>query len=191
MITSLLKLCTEVCSKILYDDSPDRKILDNYTREELDLIIERIKEIRRIFKIIRLIRANIVLFKFQEMIHKVIWTLNIYDIEVVAYELENYIMNDMLYNDLKEAMDLDMKLGNPILRKTDYANIISNLFKNSLDTKLEDDIPESLMHINTEYIRHIPDIEIEVMNNNKLVRRIAQLMFVTDTILDHIKERLK
>ena len=125
------------------------------------------------------------------MIHKVIWTLNIYDIEVVAYELENYIMNDMLYNDLKEAMDLDMKLGNPILRKTDYANIISNLFKNSLDTKLEDDIPESLMHINTEYIRHIPDIEIEVMNNNKLVRRIAQLMFVTDTILDHIKERLK
>ena len=191
MITSLLKLCTEVCSKILYDDSPDRKILDNYTREELDLIIERIKEIRRIFKIIRLIRANIVLFKFQEMIHKVIWTLNIYDIEVVAYELENYIMNDMLYNDLKEAMDLDMKLGNPILRKTDYANTISNLFKNSLDTKLEDDIPESLMHINTEYIRHIPDIEIEVMNNNKLVRRISQLMFVTDTILDHIKERLK
>lgn len=191
MITSLLKLCTEVCSKTLYDDSPDRKILDNYTREELDLIIERIKEIRRVFKIIRLIRANIVLFKFQEMIHKVIWTLNIYDIEVVAYELENYIINDMLYNDLKEAMDLDMKLGNPILRKTDYANIISNLFKNSLDTKLEDDIPESLMHINTEYIRHIPDIEIEVMNNNKLVRRIAQLMFVTDTILDHIKERLK
>lgn len=191
MITSLLKLCTDICAKILYDNSSDRKILDNYTREELDLIIERIKEIRRIFKIIRLIRANIVLFKFQEMIHKVIWTLNIYDIEVVAYELENYIMNDMLYNDLKEAMDLDMKLGNPILRKTDYANIISNLFKNSLDTKLEDDIPESLMHINTEYIRHIPDIEIEVMNNNKLVRRIAQLMFVTDTILDHIKERLK
>ena len=35
MITSLLKLCTKICSKILYDDSPDRKILDNYTREEL------------------------------------------------------------------------------------------------------------------------------------------------------------
>lgn len=191
MITSLLKLCTEVCSKILYDDSPDRKILDNYTREELNLIIERIKEIRRIFKCIRFIRANTVLFKFQEMIHKVIWTLNIYDIEVVAYELENYIMNDMLYNDLKEAMDTDMKLGKPIMRNNEYIDRISSLFKNSLDIESEEVIPKSLEHINTEYIEYESDTEIEVINKYKLLRRITQLMFVTDIILDHIKERLK
>ena len=191
MITSLLMLCAKTCTKILYDDSPDRKILDNYTREELNLVIERIKEIRRIFKCIRFIRANTVLFKFQEMIHKVIWTLNIYDIEVVAYELENYIMNDTLYNDLKEAIDGDIILGNPMLRRAAYLNSISNLFKSSLDIKIEDDIPESLTHINTEYIEHIPDIEIEVIDKNKLVKYITQLMFVTDTILDHIKERLK
>lgn len=191
MITSLLKLCTEVCSKILYDDSSDRKILDNYTREELNLIIERIKEIRRIFKCIRFIRANTVLFKFQEMIHKVIWTLNIYDIEVVAYELENYIMNDMLYNDLKEAMDTDMKLGKPIMRNNEYIDRISSLFKNSLDIESEEVIPKSLEHINTEYIEYESDTEIEVINKYKLLRRITQLMFVTDIILDHIKERLK
>ena len=191
MITSLLKLCTEVCSKILYDDSPDRKILDNYTREELNLIIERIKEIRRIFKCIRFIRANTVLFKFQEMIHKVIWTLNIYDIEVVAYELENYIMNDMLYNDLKEAMDTDMKLGKPIMRNNEYIDRISSLFKNSLDIESEEVIPKSLEYINTEYIEYESDTEIEVINKYKLLRRITQLMFVTDIILDHIKERLK
>lgn len=191
MITSLLTLCAKTCAKILYDDSPDRKILDNYTREELNLVIERIKEIRRIFKCIRFIRANTVLFKFQEMIHKVIWTLNIYDIEVVAYELENYIMNDTLYNDLKEAIDGDIILGNPMLRRAAYLNSISNLFKSSLDIKKEDDIPESLTHINIEYIEHIPDIEIEVIDKNKLVKYITQLMFVTDTILDHIKERLK
>lgn len=191
MITSLLTLCAKTCAKILYDDSPDRKILDNYTREELNLVIERIKEIRRTFKCTMFNRANIVLFKFQEMIHRVIWTLNIYDIEVVAYELENYIMNDMLYNDLKEAMDTDMKLGKPIMRNNEYIDRISSLFKNSLDIESEEVIPKSLEHINTEYIEYESDTEIEVINKYKLLRRITQLMFVTDIILDHIKERLK
>lgn len=191
MITSLLKLCTKTCAKILYDNSPDRKVLDNYTREELNLIIDRIKAIRYTLKCRRFIRANALLFKFQEMIHKVLWTLSIYDIETAAYELEKYIVSDALYNDLKEAMNLDIKFGNPIQYKSLSIDQICNLFKSSYDIKSDDTVSESLQHLTTEYIEDISNTTIEIMTSYRLVEYIVKLMFITDVILDHIKERLE
>lgn len=191
MITSLLKLCTDVCSKILYDNSSDRKILDNYSREELNLIIERIKVIRYILKVKRFNRTNIVLFKFQEMIHKVLWTLNIYDIEVVSYELEKYIINNLLYSDIKEAASLDIKYAYSKIRNSDLLDIMYNLFDSSLDPKYIDNVLEIGEHILTEYNEYLSEDIIEMMHDKDTVKYIAKLVYIDNIVLDHIKERLK
>ena len=191
MINSLLKLCTDVCSKILYDNSSDRKILDNYSREELNLIIERIKVIRYILKVKRFNRTNIVLFKFQEMIHKVLWTLNIYDIEVVSYELEKYIINNLLYSDIKEAASLDIKYAYSKIRNSDLLDIMYNLFDSSLDPKYIDNVLEIGEHILTEYNEYLSEDIIEMMHDKDTVKYIAKLVYIDNIVLDHIKERLK
>lgn len=191
MITSLLKLCTKICSRILFDNSPNRKILDEYTREELSLIIERIKVIRYILKVKRFNRTNIVLFKFQEMIHKVLWTLNIYDIEVVSYELEKYIINNLLYSDIKEASSLDIKYAYSKIRNSDLLDIMYNLFDSSLDPKYIDNVLELGEHILTEYNEYLSEDIIEMMNDKDTVKYIAKLVYVDNIVLDHIKERLK
>lgn len=191
MITSLLKLCTSICAKILYDNSPNRKILDEYTREELSLIIERIKVIRYILKVKRFNRTNIVLFKFQEMIHKVLWTLNIYDIEVVSYELEKYIINNLLYSDIKEAASLDIKYAYSKIRNSDLLDIMYNLFDSSLDPKYIDNVLELGEHILTEYNEYLSEDVVEMMNDDDTVKYIAKLVYVDSIVLDHIKERLK
>lgn len=191
MITSLLKLCTKICSRILFDNSPNRKILDEYTREELSLIIERIKVIRYILKVKRFNRTNIVLFKFQEMIHKVLWTLNIYDIEVVSYELEKYIINNLLYSDIKEAASLDIKYAYSKIRNSNLLDIMYNLFDSSLDPKYIDNVLELGEHILTEYNEYLSEDIIEMMNDKDTVKYIAKLVYVDNIVLDHIKERLK
>lgn len=191
MITSLLKLCTKICSRILFDNSPNRKILDEYTREELSLIIERIKVIRYILKVKRFNRTNIALFKFQEMIHKVLWTLGVYDLEVVAYELEKYIINNDLYNDIKEAASLDIKYAYSKIRDSDLLDIVYNLFDSSVDPKYIDSILELGEHILTEYNEYLSEDIIEMMNDKDTVKYIAKLVYVDNIVLDHIKERLK
>lgn len=191
MITSLLTLCAKTCAKILYDDSPDRKILDNYTREELNLVIERIKVIRYILKVKRFNRTNIALFKFQEMIHKVLWTLGVYDLEVVAYELEKYIINNDLYNDIKEAASLDIKYAYSKIRDSDLLDIVYNLFDSSVDPKYIDSILELGEYILTEYNEYLSEDIIEMMNDKDTVKYIAKLVYVDNIVLDHIKERLK
>ena len=191
MITSLLKLCTKICSRILFDNSLNRKILDEYTREELSLIIERIKVIRYILKVKRFNRTNIVLFKFQEMIHKVLWTLGVYDLEVVAYELEKYIINNDLYNDIKEAASLDIKYAYSKIRDSDLLDIVYNLFDSSVDPKYIDSILELGEHILTEYNEYLSEDIIEMMNDKDTVKYIAKLVYVDNIVLDHIKERLK
>lgn len=191
MITSLLKLCTKICSRILFDNSPNRKILDEYTREELSLIIERIKVIRYILKVKRFNRTNIALFKFQEMIHKVLWTLGVYDLEVVAYELEKYIINNDLYNDIKEAASLDIKYAYSKIRDSDLLDIVYNLFDSSVDPKYIDSILELGEHILTEYNEYLSEDIIEMMNDKDTVKYIAKLVYVDNIVLDHIEERLK
>ena len=191
MITSLLKLCTKICSRILFDNSPNRKILDEYTREELSLIIERIKVIRYILKVKRFNRTNIALFKFQEMIHKVLWTLGEYDLEVVAYELEKYIINNDLYNDIKDAASLDIKYAYSKIRDSDLLDIVYNLFDSSVDPKYIDSILELGEHILTEYNEYLSEDIIEMMNDKDTVKYIAKLVYVDNIVLDHIKERLK
>ena len=191
MTTSLLKLCTKTCARILFDNSPNRKILDEYTREELSLIIERIKVIRYILKVKRFNRTNIALFKFQEMIHKVLWTLGVYDLEVVAYELEKYIINNVLYNDIKEAASLDIKYAYSKIRDSDLLDIVYNLFDSSVDPKYIDSVLELGEHILTEYNEYLSEDIIEMMNDNDAVKYIAKLVYIDNIVLDHIKERLK
>ena len=191
MITSLLKLCTKTCARILFDNSPNRKVLDEYTREELSLIIERIKVIRYILKVKRFNRTNIALFKFQEMIHKVLWTLGVYDLEVVAYELEKYIINNVLYNDIKEAASLDIKYAYSKIRDSDLLDIVYNLFDSSVDPKYVDSVLELGEHILTEYNEYLSEDIIEMMNDTDTVKYIAKLVYIDNIVLDHIKERLK
>ena len=191
MITSLLKLCTDICARILFDNSPNRKVLDEYTREELSLIIERIKVIRHILKAKRFNRTNIALFKFQEMIHKVLWTLGVYDLEVVAYELEKYIINNDLYNDIKEAASLDIKYTYSKIRDSDLLDIVYNLFDSSVDPKHIDSVLELGEHILTEYNEYLSEDIIEMMNDKDTVKYIAKLVYIDNIVLDHIKERLK
>lgn len=191
MITSLLKLCTKTCARILFDNSPNRKVLDEYTREELSLIIERIKVIRYILKVKRFNRTNIALFKFQEMIHKVLWTLGVYDLEVVAYELEKYIINNDLYNDIKEAASLDIEYAYSKIRDSDLLDIVYNLFDSSVDPKYIDSVLELGEHILTEYDEYLSEDIIEMMNDIDAAKYIAKLVYIDNIVLDHIKERLK
>lgn len=191
MIHNTLTLCTKVCARILFDNSPNRKVLDEYTREELSLIIERIKVIRYILKVKRFNRTNVALFKVQEMIHKVLWTLGVYDLEVVAYELEKYIMSNALYNDVKDAMAADMKYGNPIVRGKDSLDAIVKLFDNSIDCEEVRVIIDLSELITTEYVEYPSEDDVELMTNYKLIRRVSNFMHIDDIVLDHIKERLK
>ena len=191
MIHNTLTLCTKVCARILFDNSPNRKVLDEYTREELSLIIERIKVIRYILKVKRFNRTNVALFKVQEMIHKVLWTLGVYDLEVVAYELEKYIMSNALYNDVKDAMAADMKYGNPIVRGKDSLDAIVKLFDNSIDCEEVRAIIDLSEFITTEYVEYPSEDNVELMTNYKLIRHISNFMYIDDIVLDHIKERLK
>lgn len=191
MIHNTLTLCTKVCARILFDNSPNRKVLDEYTREELSLIIERIKVIRYILKVKRFNRTNVALFKVQEMIHKVLWTLGVYDLEVVAYELEKYIMSNDLYNDVKDAMAADMKYGNPIVRGKDSLDAIVKLFDNSIDCEEVRAIIDLSEFITTEYVEYPSEDDVELMTNYKLIRHISNFMYIDDIVLDHIKERLK
>ena len=190
MIHNIFTLCTKVCARILFDNSPNRKVLDEYTREELSLIIERIKVIRYILKVKRFNRTNIALFKVQEMIHKVLWTLGVYDLEVVAYELEKYIMSNALYNDVKDAMAADMKYGNPIVRGKDSLDAIVKLFDNSIDCEEVRAIIDLSEFITTEYVEYPSEDDVELMTNYKLIRHISNFMYIDDIVLDHIKERL-
>ena len=190
MIHNTLTLCTKVCARILFDNSPNRKVLDEYTREELSLIIERIKVIRYILKVKRFNRTNVALFKVQEMIHKVLWTLGVYDLEVVAYELEKYIMSNALYNDVKDAMAADMKYGNPIVRGKDSLDAIVKLFDNSIDCEEVRAIIDLSEFITTEYVEYPSEDDVELMTNYKLIRHISNFMYIDDTVLDHIKKRL-
>lgn len=191
MIHNIFTLCTKVCARILFDNSPNRKVLDEYTREELSLIIERIKVVRYILKVKRFNRTNIALFKVQEMIHKVLWTLGVYDLEVVAYELEKYIMSNALYNDVKDAMAADMKYGNPIVRGKDSLDAIVKLFDNSIDCEEVRAIIDLSEFITTEYVEYPSEDDVELMTNYKLIRHISNFMYIDDIVLDHIKERLK
>jgi hypothetical protein len=191
MTHNVFTLCTKVCARILFDNSPNRKVLDEYTREELSLIIERIKVIRYILKVKRFNRTNIALFKVQEMIHKVLWTLGIYDLEVVAYELEKYIMSNALYNDVKDAMAADTKYGNPIVRGRDSLDTIVKLFDNSIDCEEVRAIIDLSEFITTEYVEYPSEDDVELMTNYKLIRRVSNFMYIDDIVLDHIKERLK
>ena len=191
MIHNVFTLCTKVCARILFDNSPNRKVLDEYTREELSLIIERIKVIRYILKVKRFNRTNIALFKVHEMIHKVLWTLGVYDLEVVAYELEKYIMSNALYNDVKDAMAADMKYGNPIVRGKDSLDAIVKLFDNSIDCEEVRAIIDLSEFITTEYVEYPSEDDVELMTNYKLIRHISNFMYIDDIVLDHIKERLK
>lgn len=191
MTHNMFTLCTKVCARILFDNSPNRKVLDEYTREELSLIIERIKVIRYILKVKRFNRTNIALFKVQEMIHKVLWTLGVYDLEVVAYELEKYIMSNALYNDVKDAMAADMKYGNPIVRGKDSLDAIVKLFDNSIDCEEVRAIIDLSEFITTEYVEYPSEDDVELMTNYKLIRHISNFMYIDDIVLDHIKERLK
>ena len=191
MTHNMFTLCTKVCSRILFDNSPNRKVLDEYTREELSLIIERIKVIRYILKVKRFNRTNIALFKVQEMIHKVLWTLGVYDLEVVAYELEKYIMSNALYNDVKDAMAADMKYGNPIVRGRDSLDTIVKLFDNSIDSEEVRATIDLSELITTEYVEYPSEDNVELMTNYKLIRHISNFMYIDDIVLDHIKERLK
>lgn len=190
MIHNTLTLCTKVCARILFDNSPNRKVLDEYTREELSLIIERIKVIRYVLKVKRFNRTNVALFKVQEMIHKVLWTLGVYDLEVVAYELEKYIMSNALYNDVKDAMAADMKYGNPIVRGKDSLDAIVKLFDNSIDCEEVRAIIDLSEFITTEYVEYPSEDDVELMTNYKLIRHISNFMYIDDIVLDHIKERL-
>lgn len=190
MIHNTLTLCTKVCARILFDNSPNRKVLDEYTREELSLIIERIKVVRYILKVKRFNRTNIALFKVQEMIHKVLWTLGVYDLEVVAYELEKYIMSNALYNDVKDAMAADMKYGNPIVRGKDSLDAIVKLFDNSIDCEEVRAIIDLSEFITTEYVEYPSEDDVELMTNYKLIRHISNFMYIDNVVLDHIKERL-
>lgn len=191
MIHNVFTLCTKVCARILFDNSPNRKVLDEYTREELSLIIERIKVVRYILKVKRFNRTNVALFKVQEMIHKVLWTLGVYDLEVVAYELEKYIMSNALYNDVKDAMAADMKYGNPIVRGKDSLDAIVKLFDNSIDCEEVRAIIDLSEFITTEYVEYPSEDDVELMTNYKLIRHISNFMYIDDIVLDHIKERLK
>jgi hypothetical protein len=190
MIHNTLTLCTKVCARILFDNSPNRKVLDEYTREELSLIIERIKVIRYVLKVKRFNRTNVALFKVQEMIHKVLWTLGVYDLEVVAYELEKYIMSNALYNDVKDAMAADMKYGNPIVRGKDSLDAIVKLFDNSIDCEEVRAIIDLSEFITTEYVEYPSEDDVELMTNYKLIRHISNFMYIDDIVLDHIKKRL-
>jgi hypothetical protein len=191
MIHNILTLCTKVCARILFDNSPNRKVLDEYTREELSLIIERIKVIRYVLKVKRFNRTNVALFKVQEMIHKVLWTLGVYDLEVVSYELEKYIMSNALYNDVKDAMAADMKYGNPIVRGKDSLDAIVKLFDNSIDCEEVRATIDLSELITTEYVEYPSEDDVELMTDYKLIRRISNFMYIDDIVLDHIKERLK
>ena len=191
MTHNMFTLCTKVCARILFDNSPNRKVLDEYTREELSLIIERIKVIRYVLKVKRFNRTNIALFKVQEMIHKVLWTLGVYDLEVVAYELERYIMSNALYNDVKDAITADMKYGNPIVRGRDSLDTIVKLFDNSIDSEEVRATIDLSELITTEYVEYPSEDDVELMTNYKLIRHISNFMYIDDVVLDHIKERLK
>ena len=191
MIHNVFTLCTKVCARILFDNSPNRKVLDEYTREELSLIIERIKVIRYMLKVKRFNRTNVALFKVQEMIHKVLWTLGVYDLEVVAYELEKYIMSNALYNDVKDAMTADMKYGNPKVRGKDSLDAIVKLFDNSIDCEEVRATIDLSELITTEYVEYPSEDDVELMTNYKLIRRVSNFMYIDDIVLDHIKERLK
>ena len=191
MITNVFTLCTKVCIRILSNNLPNRNVIDEYTREELSLIIERIKVIRYVLKVKRFNRTNIALFKVQEMIHKVLWTLGIYDLEVVAYELEKYIINNALYNDVKEAMSLDIKYSHSKIRDSDALDIMYNLFDSSVDPKYICDILKPEDHILTEYNEYLSEDIIEMMKDKDAAKYIAKLVYVDSIVLKHVKERLK
>lgn len=191
MIHNVFTLCTKVCARILFDNSPNRKVLDEYTREELSLIIERIKVVRYILKVKRFNRTNIALFKVQEMIHKVLWTLGVYDLEVVAYELEKYILSNALYNDVKEAASLDIKYAYSKIKDSDALDTMYSLFDSSVDPKYIDSVLELGEHILTEYNEYLSEDIIDMMNDNDAVKYIAKLVYIDNIVLDHIKERLK
>lgn len=191
MITNIFTLCTKVCIRVLSNNLPNRNVIDEYTREELSLIIERIKVIRYVLKVKRFNRTNIALFKVQEMIHKVLWTLGIYDLEVVAYELEKYIINNTLYNDVKEAMSLDIKYSHSKIRDSDALDIMYNLFDSSVDPKYICDILKPEDHILTEYNEYLSEDIIEMMNDKDAAKYIAKLVYVDSIVLKHVKERLK
>lgn len=191
MITNIFTLCTKVCIRVLSNNLPNRNVIDEYTREELSLIIERIKVIRYVLKVKRFNRTNIALFKVQEMIHKVLWTLGIYDLEVVAYELEKYIINNALYNDVKEAMSLDIKYSHSKIRDSDALDIMYNLFDSSVDPKYICDILKPEDHILTEYNEYLSEDIIEMMNDKAAAKYIAKLVYIDSIVLKHVKERLK
>lgn len=191
MITNIFTLCTKVCIRVLSNNLPNRNVIDEYTREELSLIIERIKVIRYVLKVKRFNRTNIALFKVQEMIHKVLWTLGIYDLEVVAYELEKYIINNALYNDVKEAVSLDIKYSHSKIRDSDALDIMYNLFDSSVDPKYICDILKPEDHILTEYNEYLSEDIIEMMNDKDAAKYIAKLVYVDSIVLKHVKERLK
>lgn len=125
------------------------------------------------------------------MIHKVLWTLGVYDLEVVAYELEKYILSNALYNDVKEAASLDIKYAYSKIRDSDALDIMYSLFDSSVDPKYIDSVLELGEHILTEYNEYLSEDIIEMMNDNDAVKYIAKLVYVDDIVLDHIKERLK
>lgn len=191
MINNVFTLCTKVCIRVLSNNLPNRNVIDEYTREELSLIIERIKVIRYVLKVKRFNRTNIALFKVQEMIHKVLWTLGIYDLEVVAYELEKYIINNALYNDVKEAMSLDIKYSHSKIRDSDALDIMYNLFDSSVDPKYICDILKPEDHILTEYNEYLSEDIIEMMNDKAAAKYIAKLVYIDSIVLKHVKERLK
>ena len=191
MNKNIIKLSAKICSRIIDTDNIDIKIPNEYTREQLSLIKERVKVIRYVLKVRKFNRTYIELRKFQEMIYKLGWTLGVYDLEAAAYELEKYIVSNTLYNDIKDAMIADMKYGNPRVRGTDSLDAIAKLFDNSTNLEEERAIIDSLEPLTTEYIEYPSDDEIEIMTNYRLIGCISNFMYIDGTILDHIKNRLK
>lgn len=187
MISNIKNACISVCQEALrVKDSTFPYTLSKKDRAILNHVVQRIRAIRHLLNNRGYIRASIALFKFEEKVHELAWVLNISDTKVKAYDLEKYILDDTIYNDLRAAIDNDYRFGETTMR-SEIDEAILSLFKNH--TKLQA-TPGSIDHIKNAVIPFDPALEIETYSDDKIYREICVLFYIVPECLDYIENNI-
>lgn len=179
--------CIRICQEALrVKDSTFPYTLSKQNRAVLNHVVQRIRAIRHLFNSRGYIRASIALFKFEEKVHDLAWVLNINDTKIKAYDLEKYILEDTIYNDLRVAIDNDYRFGETTMR-SEIDEAILSVLKNHTEPQAT---PGSINHIKNAVIPFDPALEIETYSDDKVYHDIYALYCIVPECLTYIEDNI-
>lgn len=187
MTNDIKNICVGICNDILrMKDSSIPHTLSKKDRAILNHVVQRIRAIRHLLDSRGYVRASIALFKFEEKVHELAWVLNVYQTKVKAYDLEKYILDDTIYNNLKDAIKNDHTFGETTMR-SEIDDAILDLFKNNTGVVAASG---SVKHIKNGIITFYPALEIETYSGDRVYHDIYTLYYIVPECLDYIENNL-